>query len=332
MSTYRFLLYQNVLKHAASKASVTVPIPGTPPLYMLIECDFRGLYLLGPFTESCGRLVGAFDTIQVSKVEHWGNQLLKVGTDNADHFQQMLALLCDIADLVHAENRSFTDAVSEAASRWRALLAPSSVLSDNAERGLLGELWLLERIIGIYGPEGLDTWQGPKRELHDFSIGDRAYEVKTTLARERIHTISDLRQLQPRAEADLYILSLQFQPDGDPSSGNLSRAVDAIHDLLRTDSHRLGLFGELLRKVGYDERHRDRYETRYKLRTKPTLTKVDEHFPALTPSHLERALGPEVSARIVDVKYSVSLENLGHEDGSRVFLDLLPWIPSIVLP
>lgn len=332
MNKDRFLLYKNVLAHAGSAASVTVPVTGDPPLFMLVEGGFSGLYLLGPFESGCNHLIGAFDTIHVSKVDHWGKPLLKVGTNNVEHFQQVLTLLCDIADLTQVDGHSFGESVEEATSRWRSLLAPTTVLSAPAERGLLGELWLLDRIIGIHGPTGLDAWQGPKGELHDFSMGSLAVEVKTTLARERIHAISDLRQLQPSTGTNLYVLSLQLQPDGSPSSGGLPSAVDAIRVRLRADAGRLARFGELLRKVGYEERQRDRYEARYKLRSRPALIRVDTRFPALTPDSLERVLGRETLPRIIDVQYSVSLEQLGDEDGSPAFLELLPWTPSNVLP
>lgn len=332
MTNDRFLLYQSVVKHAAAQVSVTVPIAGDPPLAMLVDGNFGGLYLLGPFDQGCDQLVGAFDTIQMERVEHWGKPFLKVGTSKSEHFQQVLALLCDIADLVQIERRPLAESVAEAISSWRALLAPVPVLTGEAERGLLGELWLLERLVAQMGPSGFDTWQGPLGELHDFSVGKRSYEVKTTLGRERIHAISDLRQLLPATGTELYVVSLQLQPDGDLSAGSLPKAVDEIRELLRADSGRLRRFADMLRRVGYDDRLRERYETRYRLRTKPVLVKVDDRFPAITPAVLERGLGGEMRSRIIDVKYSVSLERLGVEDGSGTFLDLLPPMNSRVLP
>lgn len=332
MTRDRFLLYQSVVKHAAAQVPVTVPVAGEPPLAMLIDGNFGGLYLLGPFDQGCGQLVGAFDTIQVERVEHWGKPLLKVGTSKPEHFQQVLALLCDIADLVQIDRHPFAESVAKAISNWRALLAPVPVLSGEAERGLLGELWLLERMLSQLGPSGLDTWQGPTGELHDFSVGRRSYEVKTTLGRERIHAISNLRQLLASTDADLYVVSLQLQPDGASTAGNLPKAVEEIRELLRTDSGRLQRFSEMLGQVGYDERHRERYETKYKLRTKPVLVKVDDRFPAITPAVLRRGLSEEMLSRIIDVEYSVSLENLGDEDGCGAFLELLPPMNSRVLP
>jgi len=332
MSANRFLNYKNVLAHASSTTSVAVPVTGVPTLVMLVEGGFSGLYLLGPYESDCDQLIGSFDNIHVTKVEHWGKPLLKVGTNNAEHFQQVLTLLCDIADLTQLDSRSFAESVEEATSRWRSLLAPSAALSGAAERGLLGELWLLDRILGIHGPIGLDAWQGPKRELHDFSMGSLSVEVKATLARERIHVISDLRQLEPSVGASLYVLSLQLQPDGSPSSGGLPNAVDAIRERLRPDANRVARFGDLLRQVGYDDQHRTRYSSRYKLRSKPSLVKVDHSFPALTSAGLERALGMEAIQRIIEVQYSISLEHLGVEDGSPMFLELFPWSPSNVLP
>lgn len=332
MSAERFLLYQSVVKYASGADPVTVPIEGEPKLSMLVEGAFRGLYLLGPDSDDSGSLIGAFDVIEVSRINHWGAPLLRVGTRDAKLFPQVLALLCDVADLVQLDGRSLAAAISESASRWKTLLAPTSVLSDAAQRGLMGELWVLERLIGARGPMGLDAWNGPLGELHDFSIGGCAIEVKTTLARERIHAISDLRQLQPCEGGDLYVLSLQLQPAGLTASGTLPLAVDAIRASLRRDASRLARLDELLRMVGYHEHHRDRYEASYRLRTKPALVRVNEAFPALTPAVLSRALDPAVATRILDVDYEVSLEQLGVEDGSQEFLDLLPWVPSRVLP
>jgi hypothetical protein len=206
------------------------------------------------------------------------------------------------------------------------------MLPGEAERGLLGELWLLERLIASRGPEALDAWQGPLGELHDFSVGGHGIEVKTTLSRERVHVVSSLRQLEPSEGTNLFVLSLQLRPDGTTGIPTLPEAIDLIAEQLRTDKTRAAKFAGLVRRVGYDEKHRSRFESRYRLRTKPVLVRVDERFPAITKRNLAAVLGDELSGRVVDVRYTISLDQLGHEDGSPEFLQLVPMHSSRVIP
>jgi hypothetical protein len=332
MKDGRFIIYQTIQRHASSGVDHRVAVHGNPHLSMLIERNLRGLFLLVPYSQDCDQLVDRFDVIKVSRIDHGGENLLKIGTDRSELIGPVLTLLCDIADRIQLDGQETSVAVNETIDRWRGLLTSTPMLSGEAERGLLGELWLLERLIASRGPEALDTWHGPLGELHDFSMGQHGIEVKTTLSRERIHVVSNLQQLEPSEGTNLFVLSLQLRPDGTAGSPTLPEAIDLIAEQLRTDQTRAAKFADLVRRVGYDEKHRSRFASRYRLRTKPVLVRVDERFPAITRVNLAAFLGGEVSGRVVDVEYTISLDQLGHEDGSHDFLQLIPMHSSRVIP
>ena len=74
--------------------------------------------------------------------------------------------------------------------RWQSFLrqfGPEG-LSDEAQRGLFGELWLFEQLLdeGLSDTIVVNRWRGPDRDAHDFQLPDGAVEVKTTkTARQR---------------------------------------------------------------------------------------------------------------------------------------------------
>ena len=63
----------------------------------------------------------------------------------------------------------FAGAVNAAVANLRNLLAARTRLSEEQQRGLLGELLLLERLLLEHGPTALEWWLGPAAEQHDFA-------------------------------------------------------------------------------------------------------------------------------------------------------------------
>jgi hypothetical protein len=331
MNPRRHLLLETIQRIAASGVSQAIGLPGEPALLFQVKSRFEGLFLIGPSLGNCDCLAKMYENLSISKIDHGGDEMLRIGTADPSYFEPILPLLCEIADVTQLDGVPFATAIKETLEQWSSMLAKSKVLTPEAERGLLGELWALDRLVSIAGPMGLDSWQGPSGELHDFALGNRLLEVKTTLNRSRIHRISDLRQLSPSAGAQLYLLSLQIRQDGDPASTTLPQAIDTISTRLQCDPERAGRFRNLLASTGYDEGLRELYTTRYRLRTKPALIAVADGVPAITTPALEAMMGAESVARILDLQYSINLDGLGHEDGSGSFSELLPWHESGVL-
>ena len=70
-------------------------------------------------------------------------------------------------------------AVERVVEEWRAFWAPTDrpPLSEERQRGLIGELLVLEAMVGA-GIDGVAAWEGPDRDRHDFRTTSIAIEVK----------------------------------------------------------------------------------------------------------------------------------------------------------
>lgn len=117
-------------------------------------------------------------------------------------------------------------------------------LGEFHQVGLLGELLCLEVMLDavLRQPElrmsVLDMWQGHRKGLRDFSIGETAIEVKTTQQEASSHKISGLHQVEPTevegtAEDTLYLLSIGLascEHEGQTLPEVVQRIVDRLAD------------------------------------------------------------------------------------------------------
>lgn len=205
---------------------------------------------------------------------------------------------------------------------WRALFEQLALLTPERQLGLLGELWLLDRLLDVNGADALDAWTGPKGEAHDFRIGKNEFEVKTTSGEHRSHVISSDSQLIPSPGHDLYLVSLQFAAGG-PDGRSLHDVVDG----LRSRTAMLGVASrfEQILEAGFQLMPSNlvHYSRRMQLRSRPYLVPVTESFPRITHSDV-LALPRSEMVRVSDVRYRLDVEGLGWEDGTVEFLALLP--------
>jgi hypothetical protein len=95
-------------------------------------------------------------------------------------------------------------------------------LSEEEILGLLGELRFLEVLLAV-GGDGrkaivLDGWRGHQRGSRDFVFGRGTVEVKSTRAKQSVHQVSNVMQVDPRRseagepQENLFLLSLGFSP------------------------------------------------------------------------------------------------------------------------
>ena len=80
-------------------------------------------------------------------------------------------------------------------------------LSVHAQRGLYGELLVLEHLLGLK-PMPIDHWTGPTGHLHDFVFerSEHRIEVKTSLRQDPVAHISEFEQLQCSSDYDLHLV------------------------------------------------------------------------------------------------------------------------------
>lgn len=128
------------------------------------------------------------------------------------------------AEVVHeildklAKGHSTQSALAETINEFRRLLTRrSSRLSDELLLGVIGELYVLRKLLRA-DSAAAKVWVGPTGARHDFRSGDHALEIKTSLRHQQpVVEISSLVQLETPAEhgtLHLVHLILEEDPEG----------------------------------------------------------------------------------------------------------------------
>jgi hypothetical protein len=145
-----------------------------------------------------------------------------------------------------------------------------SIMSFDEQRGLVGELVLLRRLLSlateleITASEVLGRWWGADRAKRDFSALGVAVEVKTTSKNAREHYIGSLSQLDPQEGEEVFLCSLGARIDP-TAPRKLPAFVHDVQSLLRnrdgTPDHQASeKFTRALRAYGYDPAKQSLYE------------------------------------------------------------------------
>lgn len=254
---------------------------------------------------------GLSSDIQVPEVE-LGDvldvQLLKeIGTLKiellAENYSDVFYVLID--DLIDAAIKAQGaeaggQAIMQRLRRWERLLETSlHGLSKSAQKGLFGELYVLENISETIGiSRAIEAWLGPEAGTRDFEIDETGIEVKTTTAKGALSVqISSERQLELIAIKQLFLWCVSIEK---VSRGtNLNSAVDKIRLLIGADDSRMESFQKKLLRVGYLESDKHRYQTDYLVRD-AFIYQVDNQFPSITSETLDNC--------VYDVTYRIMLE------------------------
>jgi hypothetical protein len=310
----RYLSWTNLSRAIAAGTPQRFAIDGDPNLDILLESGGSALGLAVPFSEREALPVSTLTALSLTRRLVDAEPRLFIATSQRRLFREFYDLFIEIADCIQLEGLRPIDALQRALGKWRTLLEEVSPLSTEAQIGLIGELWLLARLVAGNSPVALDSWTGPLGEPHDFRTSLAAIEVKASLSRRHVHTVSSLEQLSHEPETRLFVLSLLLEPAGGDGGHSLATAVAALRGLLSPDQTRLDRFDQLLATaIGFNDAMAAHYRLRYKLRSAPRLFEVTEGFPRLTRPMLQTQLGPN-SLRIVDAEYIVDFEGLDYLD------------------
>jgi hypothetical protein len=141
----------------------------------------------------------------------------------------------------------------------------SIVLSPERQRGLVGELQLLARLVRVCRARGasahvaLQNWRGSSSAKRDFAAPGIAVEVKTTSDATRVHTISSLDQLDPQDVAEeVFVYSLGVRHDYS-APRRLKHFVEDVEVLLEADE--IDEYHRLLADYGFDATRPELYDT-----------------------------------------------------------------------
>ena len=234
-----------------------------------------------------------------------GETTLELELINQAYLSIFSALVADIGSYVgsSANESKAVEALISRFTAWQRFLEQVGPygLGREAQQGLYGELWFLDKYLLSSLPEdsAVAAWTGPTGTAQDFQLPGCAIEVKTTITKApELLSIASERQLDETGIDALFLfhLSLDARRDGRRS------LVDAVEDIrTRLDGHEIAasMFEQSLLMTGYIDLHRDSYqEIGYTERTSHIFG-VMAGFPRIVEANLPSGVG--------NVQYTVAL-------------------------
>lgn len=219
-------------------------------------------------------------------------------------------LIQDIMDQIsHQENEALM--VNEFLSRlvtWQQFLDQYDPegLSDEAQRGLFGELWVLRKyLMPILGQRiSIESWQRPGNKQQDFIFNGNAVEVKTTISKQHQKLqITSEHQLDDKGLHALFLYHISLIN----TTGNgekLPDIVDSIRKLIEHNPLIIKKFDDSLINAGYINAHIDRYLKNSYLIRSSKVYKVQDGFPRIIENNILNGVG--------EVQYSISVSECLH--------------------
>lgn len=209
-------------------------------------------------------------------------------------------VLQDILDnLSKVESSKMLSTIKKTLENWKVFFQfeKNFVLSDNVQQGLYGELYVLNKLLSIYGEKALDCWTGCNAETHDFYFNNNALEVKCSkIQSNEIVRISNEYQLDDSSIiGKLHLMHLKVRKS-EKYGDNLPYLVNVVSNRL-SDSKKLQFYDKLL-KVGYVYQMPELYTICFYIQDESCYLITDE-FPKITKKDLPKGIS--------SVDYTVNL-------------------------
>jgi hypothetical protein len=303
----------------------TEPIPGNPAA----ELNFDpATALLSLVIDHPSRRLPRIEPLELTLAVETRPDMpprLRVGTRDRNLYRYFYDFCAEVVDETRSARVDVAVAIDGVWGAWVQLLDRDAILSQEKQVGLLGELWLVDRLASLNGwAIALEQWHTAANAEHDFALAHLDIEVKSTTSKARVHVIGSPSQLEPAAGRPLFLLSIQLTKGPALAEGSFSlagvvlRLAASIPDLeLR------GRFHEKLRSIGYRSEHERHYGETYCHRSAPVLIEVNDSFPRITNAHLGPLPG-NLAARLRELIYRVDVSGLGHPESSAQFETVLP--------
>lgn len=168
--------------------------------------------------------------------------------------------------------------------RWHYLLrgGKQEVLSEEAQKGLIGEIEILKLLIANLGPKpALTAWTGPSGAPKDFELKADCIEVKARRgASQPFVKITNEHQLADVYDRRLWLAVLAVDKVQQPHGNTLTEYVSEVSDLLgRTEPSAIMDWDLHLADAGYDVLHD--YSAWRWIVSSPEFHAVSEGFPRI---------------------------------------------------
>lgn len=246
--------------------------------------------------------IGMHFEIITLDVPEKGTRHIRLYLKKPEHKRVFITVCADVVgtllEIVKPEHR--TVQLQACLAKWSSFFQKYGVegLSKEAQRGLFGEIFWLQKLLlsDMDQCTILRSWQGCRRNYHDFELGGNVVEVKTTISKEpRKIRINNERQLDDRGFDNMFLYVLTLHPvlSGGQS---LPELVKAVRYILTGNFVALEIFEESLQEAGYLDVHETLYDVGYIIK-KQELFQVKEGFPRII--NLPSGIG--------DISYSLTI-------------------------
>ena len=181
--------------------------------------------------------------------------------------------------------------------RWHRLLkgGGDGRLSEEEQKGLMGEIWLLNRhlVAAVEAGEAVCAWKGPLGWAQDFELGGVSIEAKTIAPGSSTVRVSSAKQLDSdeRSRLFLYVVEASRATRECASAMTISVLASETCKLLAAmDMYARQVFEERLHAAGFD--WNDDYSDSSWVMGEERIFEVGGEFPRITsgmvPSGVER--------------------------------------------
>lgn len=298
---------------------VPAPLAGAPAVDILVSERGDELALRIPCITAGELAASPLAEMDMGYIDIPTGRAIEIKTRSRALFQDIYNFFVSVSDKIQLDGAEPQGALEETMDNWRELLRSRTILSEEIQLGLRGELWLLRRLTATLGDQVLAAWIGPQKQPHDFRLGNNEFEVKTTRGTAHIHIINGVAQLEPSLDHALYVLSFRMAPAGANAGTTLPDDIDATRALLGPAAR--VQFDGVLRTFKYKDEHRDFYRLQLQMADEPLLVPVDENCPRLTRELLAKV--PHLE-RLSDIRYRANFDGLGVRAGTPEFEAILP--------
>ncbi|CAN7578627.1 PD-(D/E)XK motif protein [Rossellomorea sp. LjRoot5] len=230
-------------------------------------------------------------------------------------------LALDLMKTIEKVNKKRVAVISfvQRLNEWQQFLERknSSVLSQEIQRGLFGELIVMKELLeeNVNKNQVVDGWLGPTGANHDYSFSEVNIEVKTSLynTTDQVKISTEL-QLDDTGLQNLYLYYLVLEKT--PNRGiTLPEVINQIRSLLHQDPTVHQQFNFKLEDFGYIDLHESIYTEQYTIRKK-AIFNVEGEFPRLVPEDLRK--GVLKVSYIVDLSFCTEFKVEREEVVSRL--------------
>lgn len=223
-------------------------------------------------------------------------------TDN--EFTDIFAVLCE--DLFQsitniAIESEFVKTLRDRFEQWKELFerVRDRELSLEAQKGLFGELYFLQKIITATDNPlfCVNLWKGPETGIRDFEHNMWAVEVKTTTTHNQQKLfINSERQLDCSHLNNLYLFHISVEIR-DGFDFTINAIIDNLKKIISENIQAITIFNMKLLKAGFFKVDKEKYDKiGYEIRSEKYYHILD-NFPRIEEKDLRANVG--------NVKYSI---------------------------